>query len=121
MDSRRPARASTIELGDVSAPDPVEVVPPVSRAVLRRLRVSAVLLLVAFGVAGGSTGQIHLIAPLWTLPISLAGFTAGPARLTASDPGTAALVGRDLGSGAVRWRLRTSEPPRYLTATPGGL
>src|SRR5690242_10874431 len=121
MDSRRPARALTIDLGDVSVPEPVETVPPVSSAVRRRLRTALVVLLVLFGVAGATPGPRHLIAPLWTLPISLAGFTAGPQRLTASDPGTNTLTGRDLGSGVVRWRLRTSEPPRYLTATPAGL
>ena len=73
---------------------------------LRALRVAAVALLVAFAVGGAAPGASHLVAPLWTRQASLAGFALGSVNLAMSDPGAKALAGRDVATGAPRWRLR---------------
>jgi hypothetical protein len=127
MDIRRPnaplgrGGVSTIDLGDLSVPEPVEPPAPVSPAVLRRLRVSLVVLLVLFAVVGAAPGPTHFVAPLWTRTVSLAGFTVGQDRLILSDPGAKELTGRDLDSGAVRWRVGIPEPVEYVTTPTAGL
>jgi hypothetical protein len=112
---------STIDLGDLSVPEPVEPPAAVSPAVLRRLRVSLVALLVLFAVVGATPGPTHFVAPLWTRTVSLAGFTVGTERLVLSDPGAKELTGRDVDSGAVRWRVGIPEPVEYVTPAAAGL
>ena len=115
-----PGATLTIDLGDVSGPEPVDAPAPVSPYVLRALRTCLVTLLVVFAVGGAAPGASHLITPLWTRQASLAGFALGSVNLAMSDPGVKALSGRDLATGAPRWQLPTADPPQYTIPAAGG-
>jgi len=115
-----PGATLTIDLGDISGPEPAPAPTPVPRYVLRALRTAAVALLVAFAVGGAAPGASHLITPLWTRQASLAGFALGSVNLAMSDPGAKALAGRDVATGAPRWQLPTADPPQYTIPAVGG-
>ena len=116
----RPGATLTIDLGEVSGPDVIEALPPVAPYVLRTLRSVVVALLVAFSIGGAAPGATHLIAPLWTRPASLAGFALGQTNLALSESGAKAVLGRDLATGGLRWRLATADPPQYTIPVVGG-
>jgi hypothetical protein len=110
----------TIDLGDLSVPE-VEATPDTaSPAVLRTVRAALVVLLV-LTAAGATTGEAHLVAPMWTRPASLAGFVVGATTVTISDPGAGAVIGLDPETGRIRWDLPLPVRPQYIYATGGGV
>ena len=122
MDVRRtlaelasPAVRPTIDLGDISGPDPAEPPDSVSIAARRGLLTALMAVVVAFGVAPSAPGRAFLGEPLWTAQASLAGFALGATTVVMSEPGDRYIVGRDLLTGTPRWRVMVAAPPQYTS------
>ncbi len=114
-------RVPTIDLGDLSVPEPEQGPPQVSRETRRGLLIAMVVLAVTFGGAPSEPGTPYLGDPTWTGTASLAGYALGAESIILYEPGGTAIIGRDIATGDARWKMKVASEPQSISDLGNGV